>query len=181
MLPKGRPLGNGLKEDMLASALVARLLGVDSDVAQEVFAGFTGIRHRFEHVAKINGVSFVDDSKATNVGALETALAGMGSPVILILGGKDKGGDFSHIAQRFKDRIRMVIVIGEASGRIMREVSGIVDTEAAPDMQQAVRTAFSRAVSGDTVLLSPGCASFDMFRSYAHRGDVFRECVYSIR
>jgi len=181
MLPEGRDLGNGLKEDMLVSALVARLLGVDSSISQEVFADFEGIHHRFEHVATIDGVSFVDDSKATNVGALETALSGMRGPVILILGGKDKGGDFSHIARRFSDRIRMVIAIGEAAGRIVQEVSDIVDAEYASDMEQAVKTAFKRAASGDTVLLSPGCASFDMFQSYAHRGEVFRQCVHSIR
>lgn len=181
MLPQGRDLGNGLKEDMLVSALAARLLGIDSAVSEEVFAGFEGIHHRFEHVATIEGVSFVDDSKATNVGALETALSGMQGPVSLILGGKDKGGDFSHIARRFRDRIRLVIVIGEAAGRIMQEVSGVVDTEPAADMQQAVRIAFDRSRSGDTVLLSPGCSSFDMFKSYAHRGDVFRQCVHSIR
>jgi UDP-N-acetylmuramoylalanine--D-glutamate ligase len=105
----------------------------------------------------------------------------MRGPVILILGGKDKGGDFSHIARRFSDRIRMVIAIGEAAGRIVQEVSDIVDAEYASDMEQAVKTAFKRAASGDTVLLSPGCASFDMFQSYAHRGEVFRQCVHSIR
>ena len=181
LLPSDRDLGNGLKEDMLASALVARLLGIDTDVAQEVFASFPGIHHRFEHVATIDGVTFVDDSKATNVGALESALAGMQGQAILILGGKDKGGDFSHIARRFREKIRLAVVLGEAAERIRREVSDFVDTKAAPDMQQAVRTAFDRAKSGDTVLLSPGCASFDMFSSYAHRGDVFRQCVHSIR
>ncbi|HON38091.1 MAG: UDP-N-acetylmuramoyl-L-alanine--D-glutamate ligase [Desulfomonilia bacterium] len=181
LLPQDRELGNGLKEDMLASALVARLLDIDSEAAQEVFAAFPGIHHRYEHVATIDGVTFVDDSKATNVGALETALSGMQSRVILILGGKDKGGDFSHIAKRFREKIRLAVVLGEAAGRIRQEIEDFVETEAATDMQQAVRTAFEKAESGDTVLLSPGCASFDMFNSYAHRGDVFRQCVYSIR
>lgn len=181
LLPQGRELGNGLKEDMLASALVARLLGIDSEAAQEVFASFPGICHRFEHVATIEGVAFVDDSKATNVGALETALSGMQGQVILILGGKDKGGDFSHIAKRFREKIRLAVVLGEAAGRISQEVADFVETKAAPDMQQAVKAAFEKAESGDTVLLSPGCASFDMFNSYAHRGDVFRQCVHSIR
>ncbi|MFY9397794.1 MAG: UDP-N-acetylmuramoyl-L-alanine--D-glutamate ligase [Desulfomonilia bacterium] len=181
MLPQGRVLSNGLKEDMLAAALTARLLGVGAEVVQEVFDGFEGIHHRFEHVGTIGGVSFVDDSKATNVGALETALSGMKDPVVLILGGKDKGGDFSHIARCFRENIRAAVVIGEAAGRIFAEVSPYVDTVKASDMEQAVKLAFDRAKSGDTVLLCPGCSSFDMFKSYIHRGEVFRACVKSIR
>lgn len=181
LLPQGRGLSNGLREDMLAAALAARLLGVGTEVVQEVFDGFEGIHHRFEHVGTLGGVCFVDDSKATNVGALETALSGMEGPVVLILGGKDKGGDFSHIARRFREKIRAAVVMGEAAGRITAEVSPFVDTVRASDMDQAVKLAFGRAKSGDTVLLCPGCSSFDMFNSYAQRGEVFRECVHSIK
>lgn len=180
-IPEGSHISKGLKEDMLASALVARLLGVDSGVSEEVFAAFKGIHHRFEFVATVNGVTFIDDSKATNVGAVDTALAGMEGPAILILGGKDKGGDFRPIAEQHKAKIRKCLVIGEAAARIMGEVSDIVETVPADDMQQAVTLAFESAKSGDTVLLSPGCASFDMFRSYAHRGEVFQGCVHAIK
>ncbi len=179
-LPEGSHISKGLKEDMIASALVARLLGIDPKVPEKLFAEFKGIHHRFEHVATIRDVTFIDDSKATNVGALDTALAGMDGPVILILGGKDKGGDFSAIAERHKGKIRRCLVIGEATERIMGEVSGIVDAASAQDMKQAVMMAFESARGGDTVLLSPGCASFDMYKSYAHRGDVFQECVHAI-
>jgi len=180
-LPEGSHISNGLKEDMLASALTARLLGVDAHIAEEVFASFKGIRHRFEFVATVEGITFIDDSKATNVGALDTALSGMNGPVILILGGKDKGGEFSCIVERHKSKIRKVFVIGEATARIMGEISGIVDSQKAEDMQQAVSSAFESARQGDVVLLSPGCASFDMFKSYAHRGEVFKECVHAIK
>lgn len=180
-IPEGSHVSNGLKEDMLASALTARLLGVHPDVAEEVFASFRGVHHRFEYVATIKGITFIDDSKATNVGALDTALSGMDGPVILILGGKDKGGDFSCIVERHKNKIKKVFVIGEATARIMGEVSGIVDSERASDMHKAVESAFESAQDGDVVLLSPGCASFDMFTSYAHRGEVFKECVHAIK
>jgi UDP-N-acetylmuramoylalanine--D-glutamate ligase len=180
-LPEGSHISQGLKEDMMASALTARLLGVDAKYAEEVFAQFKGIHHRYELVASKGGVTFIDDSKATNVGAVDTALAGMDGPVILILGGKDKGGDFSEIVSRHKNKIRKCYVIGEATGRIMSEVSGIVEAQEAPDMQRAVIRAYEGASSGDTVLLSPGCASFDQFKSYAHRGEVFQECVRAIK
>lgn len=180
-LPAGSHMSQGLKEDMLASALTARLLGVDSQVSEEVFASFKTIGHRFQFAGVRGGVTFIDDSKATNVGAVDTALAGLDGPVILILGGKDKGGDFSGIVERHKGRIRKCYVIGEATDRIMSEVSGIVEAQKASDMREAVARAYEGASSGDTVLLSPGCASFDQFRSYAHRGDVFQECVRAIR
>jgi len=179
-LPEGPHISQGLKEDMMAAALTARLLGVDSRCAEEVFARFKGIHHRFEFVAVRGGVTFIDDSKATNVGAVDTALAGMAGPVILILGGKDKGGDFSAIVSRHRGKIRKCYVIGEATERIMGEVKGIVEAQEASDMEHAIRYAYEGASPGDTVLLSPGCASFDQFRSYAHRGDVFQECVRAI-
>jgi UDP-N-acetylmuramoylalanine--D-glutamate ligase len=159
---------------------VGRFLGVETKVMEEVFSAFTVIHHRFELVDTIGGISFIDDSKATNVGALEKALATLNSRVILILGGKDKGGDFSDIARRYKDTIKKAYVMGEATRRITEEISEIVDTEAIHDMKEAVTLAYASAAPGDVVLLSPGCASFDMFNSYAHRGEVFQECIHSI-
>jgi UDP-N-acetylmuramoylalanine--D-glutamate ligase len=178
-VPSPVMIGGGVIEDMLATALVGRFLGVTTGVMEEVFGAFRVIHHRFEHVGTIDGISFIDDSKATNVGALDKALSTMNSPVLLILGGKDKGGDFSDIARRYKDTIKKAYVMGEAAHRIASEISGIVDTEPAHDMEEAVASAYASASPGDMVLLSPGCASFDMFRSYAHRGEVFQECVHS--
>ena len=179
-VPPPEKIGEGVIEDMLAAALVGRFLGVKTKTMEEVFSTFKVIHHRFEHVADVDGISFIDDSKATNVGALEKALSTLNSRVILILGGKDKGGDFSGIARRYRGAIKKAYIIGEATGRITREISEIVDTEAAHDMKEAVAQAYASAAPGDTVLLSPGCASFDMFNSYAHRGEVFQECIHSI-
>ncbi|MDT8273963.1 MAG: UDP-N-acetylmuramoyl-L-alanine--D-glutamate ligase, partial [Desulfomonilia bacterium] len=179
-IPDPAILGGGMVEDMLASALVCRLLGIDSSLMERVFSTFKTIHHRFEQVATIDSITFIDDSKATNVGALEKALSSVRSRVVLLLGGKDKGGDFSQIARRYQDTIRKVIVLGEATRRITREMSSLVTCCSARDMEEAVWKAYRCALPGDIVLLSPGCSSFDMFRSYAHRGEVFRECVDSI-
>ncbi len=179
-IPAAGTVGSGVIEDMLASALAGRFLGVLVETMEEVFMNFRVIHHRFEHVATVGGVRFVDDSKATNVGALDKALATLDSPAVLILGGKDKGGDFSEVVSRHKDRVRKALVIGEATDRIVSELKGIVTCEPARDMEEAVDLAYREAVPGDTVLLSPGCASFDMFTSYAHRGEVFQACVRGI-
>ncbi|MCU0575259.1 MAG: UDP-N-acetylmuramoyl-L-alanine--D-glutamate ligase [Desulfobacterota bacterium] len=176
-VPPPEKVGGGVIEDMLATALSGRLLGVSSEVMEEVFLSFKVIHHRFEFVEAIDGITFIDDSKATNVGALDKALSTLSSKVIIILGGKDKGGDFSDIAKRYRGAIRKAYVIGEATGRITGEIAGIVDCGAARDMEEAVHLAYGSASPGDVVLLSPGCASFDMFNSYAHRGEVFQECV----
>lgn len=179
-VPPPEKIGGGVIEDMLATALAGRFLGVSVEVMEEVFLGFKVIHHRFEHVETIHGIVFIDDSKATNVGALDKALSTLNSRVLLILGGKDKGGDFSDIARRYRETIRKAYVIGEAAGRISGEIEKIVECEAARDMYEAVHLAYGSAEPGDVVLLSPGCASFDMFNSYAHRGEVFQECVRGI-
>ncbi len=176
-LKHARIRSKGLVEDMMASALVTRFLGASTEVMEEVFRRFRGIRHRFELIAEMGGIRFIDDSKATNVGAVEKALEDIGSRVVLILGGKDKGGDFSSIAQRFAPLIKKAIVMGEARPRIAKEVSRFVDTYMAEGMEDAVMQAIETASTGDTVLLSPGCSSFDMFRNYEHRGDIFAKCV----
>jgi UDP-N-acetylmuramoylalanine--D-glutamate ligase len=169
--------GAGVIEDMMVSALVSRIIGVDVTAMEDVFEKFGGIHDRMEFVAEINGIRFINDSKGTNVGAIEKALSGMTSPVILILGGKDKGGDFGLTISPFISKIRKSVLIGEASERIAKDISGKVKVERARDMAHAVEIAFKSAKPGDTVLLSPGCSSFDMFDSYVHRGEVFKQCV----
>jgi UDP-N-acetylmuramoylalanine--D-glutamate ligase len=179
-VPNPEKIGGGVIEDMLATALAGRFLGVETGVMEDVFLGFKVIHHRFEYVDTIDGVTFIDDSKATNVGALDKALSTLTSKVILILGGKDKGGDFSDIARRYKPTIKKAYLIGEAAARIESEIADIVEVDSARDMLEAVTQAYRCATPGDIVLLSPGCASFDMFNSYAHRGEVFQECVYGL-
>jgi UDP-N-acetylmuramoylalanine--D-glutamate ligase len=176
-VPDPAMLGRGTIEDMLASALVTRYLGVEVGVMEEVFANFKVIHHRFERAGELGGVIFMDDSKATNVGAVDIALKSIAGKVILILGGKDKGGDFGKLAASHRDKIKKAILMGEASARIELEIADKVAIERAFDMQDAVDKAYALAGRGDIVLLSPGCASFDMFNSYAHRGEVFVACV----
>lgn len=180
-LPEEKTFGSGVMEDMLAAALTARLLGISNDVVEDVFHTFCVIHHRFEQIATVNGISFIDDSKATNVGAVEKALSGLRERVVIILGGKDKGGDFSQMASQYKNKIKKAVIIGEATQRIMSEISDYVNCVTASDMEEAVSLAYAAAVPGDIVLLSPGCASFDMYESYAHRGDIFQQCVKAIR
>ena len=176
-IPDMNLIGEGVAEDMLATALVCHEVGVSDAVMEAVFDGFKVIHHRFEFVAEIDGVTYIDDSKATNVGALEKALSGISKPTVLILGGVDKGGDFRTAIASFRDRIKQVVLLGDKAPRILSEIDGLVPIEKAASMAEAVNQCRNAAVAGDIVLLSPGCASFDLFKSYAHRGEVFAECV----
>ena len=176
-LPTGGPLGDGLQEDMLAAALTGDCLGIDPVCMEAVFQEFTTLSHRFETVAEVDGITYIDDSKATNVGAVDKALKGISGKAVLILGGRDKGGDFRELVTRHRERIRLALVLGKESVRILNEITPIVPVECAHDMPEALAKASIAAHPGDTVLLSPGCSSFDMYTSYAHRGEVFTQCV----
>ena len=138
------------------------------------FAAFTPLPHRLETVAEINGVRYVDDSKATNIGATAAALAAVPGPVVLIAGGREKGADYAPLLPLVRERVRAVLVIGEARENMARAFAGASAVEACADMDEAVARARGLARPGDTVLLSPACAGFDMFPGYARRGEVFR-------
>jgi UDP-N-acetylmuramoylalanine--D-glutamate ligase len=164
-----------------AAALAARLAGVPKEDIVAVLASFAGLPHRMQHVAAVSGVNYYDDSKATNVGATVAALDGLSPSVpriVLIAGGKDKGGDYGPLRDRLRDTARAVVLIGEArpiiEGALANERYPIARADT---MEEAVRQAQRLAQPGDAVLLAPACASFDMFRSYAHRGDVFQTAV----
>ena len=148
---------------------------------EQGIASFTGLPHRMERIATVRGVTFVNDSKATNVGAVEAALAGLpdsGRPAtVLILGGRDKGGSYLPLVPGIRRHVKEVVVLGEAQEKIRRELSPHVPVEAASDFQEAVARAFSIADPGGTVLLSPACSSYDMFHGYEERGERFREAV----
>ncbi len=179
-LPDIKVIGEGIAEDMLACAIVCQRLGVENQVMEEVFAEFKVISHRYELVGEHDGVRFIDDSKATNVGAMQKAIAGTSGKVVLIVGGIDKGGSFRNAVKMYRNKISGVIILGSQAPRIKEEIKNIVEIEEAACMQEAVTKAFAGAKPGETVLLSPGCASFDLFRSYAHRGEVFVQCVQEI-
>ncbi len=168
-----------------AAALAARLAGVGQEHIASVLATFAGLAHRMVHVTELDGVAYYDDSKATNVGATVAALEGLAptaTRIVLIAGGKDKGGDYGPMRDRLRSLARGVVVIGEATPLIraaLRDESYPV--ELADTLEAAVLAARKLARPGDAVLLAPACASFDMFKSYAHRGDVFQAAVQAMR
>jgi UDP-N-acetylmuramoylalanine--D-glutamate ligase len=164
-----------------AAALVARLMGVQADDIAGVLREFEGLPHRMQYVGSVEGVEYIDDSKATNVGAAIASidgLSGSGGKVVLIAGGVDKGGSYRPLRDRMAESGRAVVVLGEAAPLLERAFEGSqVDLRRVESMRDAVTHAAAVARAGDTVLLAPACSSFDMFRSYAERGDVFQQAV----
>lgn len=166
----------------LAAIGLCRAIGCEAAPLVEGLRHFAGLPHRLENVGMVNGVTFYDDSKGTNVGSTVAALNGMMMPVILIAGGDGKEQDFSPLAEPIRKRAKAVVLIGKDARSIESAItSARVDTVHASTMANAVESAYSRASSGDAVLLSPACASFDMFKNYKHRGDVFAECVQALK
>ncbi|APR75022.1 UDP-N-acetylmuramoylalanine--D-glutamate ligase [Minicystis rosea] len=156
----------------------AHALGVGADAIQRALEKFTGLGHRTVYVATIDGVRYYDDSKGTNVGASVAALRGLTEArAVLIAGGRDKLGDYAPLVEALRERGRALVLIGEAADRIEGAAAGVLPIARASSMQEAVKKARELALSGDAVLLSPACSSFDMFRGYAHRGDVFVAAV----
>jgi UDP-N-acetylmuramoylalanine--D-glutamate ligase len=161
----------------LAAMALAEAMGVTFDAMRRAIVGFRGLPHRTELVAEHDGVKWINDSKGTNVGATLAALDGMTSPVILIAGGDGKGQDFSPLAPVVAKRARAVVLIGRDAPAIEAALGNVVPMQPARDMAAAVATARRLAHAGDIVLLSPACASFDMFKNYEHRGQVFADAV----
>jgi UDP-N-acetylmuramoylalanine--D-glutamate ligase len=164
-------------ENALAAAAGAAAIAVPAGAMAEALAQFPGLPHRLEHVASIGGVQFVNDSKGTNVAAVVKSLEGYAGNVILIAGGKDKGGDFTPLRPLAATRVKVLILIGQARAKIRAQLAGACLLEEAATLEAAVRRGAELARPGDTVLLSPACASFDMFRDFEHRGETFRQAV----
>jgi UDP-N-acetylmuramoylalanine--D-glutamate ligase len=169
-----------------ANALAALALTTSIDLPLngllQGLAQFKGLPHRVEFVDEIDGVRFYDDSKGTNVGATEAALTGMGRKVVVILGGDGKGQDFSPLKQAVARNTRAVVLIGRDAPLIEKAITGSgVPMERASTMEAAVELAFELASEGEAVLLSPACASWDMFRNYAHRAEVFIAAVRGLK
>ncbi|HXG94468.1 MAG TPA: UDP-N-acetylmuramoyl-L-alanine--D-glutamate ligase [Blastocatellia bacterium] len=150
------------------------------DALREAVKRFKGVEHRIEYVAEINGVKFYNDSKATNVDSTVKALEAFPCNLILILGGKDKGSDYTVLAPLIRERVKQIVLIGAASDKIAAQLEGVCPMTRARTMQDAVLKSMEAAAAGDTVLLAPACASFDMFANYEHRGRVFKEEVYKL-
>lgn len=170
-------------ENAMAAYLAGRLAGVAPEAVRAAARAFRPLPHRMELVGELDDVLYYDDSKGTNVGAVAAALDGFPRPVVLIAGGKDKGGDYGPMIEALRRCARAVVLIGEATPIIERAFAAAGVTfpaVRAGDMFDAVRTARGLAQAGDAVVLSPACASYDMFRNFEHRGHVFREAVSAI-
>ncbi len=162
----------------LAAGALCHLIGIDDAAIAKALRAFKGLPHRVEKIAVIDGATYYDDSKGTNVGSTVAALGGFTQPVVLIAGGDGKGQDFGPLFEPVRQRARAVILIGRDARLIAAALRGCgVPCINAADMDDAVRLAQTQAKAGDAVLLSPACASFDMFRNYNHRGEVFAEAV----
>ena len=168
----------------LANVLAAVAVGLLSDCPVEairsVVSRFSGIEHAIEFVRERNGVLFYNDSKGTNVGATLKAIESFNEPIFLILGGKDKGGDFSRLREPIQRKVREVIVIGESASHIYEVLKDVTPICIAESLSEAVRLAVRKATSGEIVLLSPSCASFDMFQNYEERGQQFKKVVNAL-
>ena len=163
-----------------AACAICAILEVAPESMRKALRDFRGVEHRLERVTAISGVSFVNDSKATNVESVWYALQSVSPPIILIAGGKDKGGDFSKLRELAQENVKALILIGEAKEKIKKALGDLVPSEYSDSLEEAVGLSLKQASGGDTVLLSPGCASFDMFRDYQHRGEVFKSSVRNL-
>ncbi len=167
-------------ENSLAAAAAAVAIGAPAGAIGAALREFPGLPHRLELVAEVDGVRYVNDSKGTNVGAVVKSLEGYRGGVILIAGGKDKGGDFRPLRPLLETRVKTLLLLGQARDAIRSHIAGACPMEEVDSMQAAVARATEIAVAGDTALLSPACASFDMFRDFEERGEVFRQAVRDI-
>ncbi|MCQ2351238.1 MAG: UDP-N-acetylmuramoyl-L-alanine--D-glutamate ligase [Paludibacteraceae bacterium] len=164
----------------MAAALSASALYIKKDTIREALMDFKGVEHRLEPVAKVKGVLYVNDSKATNVNSCWYALESMRTPVVLILGGKDKGNDYNEILPLVKEKVRSLVFMGKDNKKLIDFFSGVKPYVSVDSMDAAIQECYKAAKDGDTVLLSPCCASFDLFNNYEHRGEMFKEAVRNL-
>jgi len=164
-------------ENVLAACTMALLAGAPPESFEDSIQKFEGVEHRIEYVAEIDGVQYYNDSKATNVDAALKSIESFPGNIFLIVGGQDKGGDFSLLEQPVRQRVKHLVLIGEASDKIRESLGKEVESSSAMTMQDAVTLCRESSQPGDIVLLAPACASFDMFRDYEHRGRAFKNAV----
>jgi UDP-N-acetylmuramoylalanine--D-glutamate ligase len=164
----------------MAAAAAALVSGVEPRAIEAALAEFAGLPHRMEFVAESGGVTYIDDSKGTNVASVVEALAAVPAPIILIAGGMDKGGDYGPLRGPLGEKVRRLILIGTARDTMRAALEGATEIELVQTLGEAVRRAAAAASRGDTVLLSPACSSFDQFKNYAERGRIFQELVRAL-
>jgi|Deesub1362A_J573_1020465.scaffolds.fasta_scaffold00444_30 UDP-N-acetylmuramoylalanine--D-glutamate ligase len=167
-------------ENAMAASGMALLAGCPPEAVVESLKEFPGLEHRLEFVREINGVKYINDSKGTNIGAVIKSLESFSEPVVLIAGGRDKAGNFTLLRNSVKEKVKALVLIGEAREKIKRALYDITECHLADDLRSAVATASSLAEPGDVVLLSPACASFDMFADYEDRGRQFKAVVMEL-
>ena len=167
-------------ENVLAAVAVARLAGAEPAAVAKGVRSFSGVEHRLEFVTEIGGVRYYNDSKATNVDATLKALDAFPGRVLIILGGKDKGSDYTVLQAPLREKAILALLIGAAADKIEKQIAGSVAIERTGTIERAVETAAHAARPGDIVLLAPACASFDQFQNYEHRGRVFKELVHQL-
>jgi UDP-N-acetylmuramoylalanine--D-glutamate ligase len=162
----------------MAAGVAGRILDLRKEVVRESLENFENIEHRLEFIAKVHGITFINDSKATNVNSAWYALESMDKPVIWVAGGTDKGNDYNELMELVKMKVKSIICLTKDSSKIRAAFSGVVDTIIDSDSaEQAVRIAYDLGHDGDVVLLSPACASFDLFENYEDRGRQFKAAV----
>jgi UDP-N-acetylmuramoylalanine--D-glutamate ligase len=161
----------------MAAVLVGQLLGIDTASIQSTLKTFEGVEHRLEFVRSVNNVRYYNDSKATNVDSVWFALQSFKEPIVLFLGGRDKGNDYSRLTDLVRKQVKAIVAIGESANLVERSFKGTTVITKASSMEEAVAIARFLAQPGDVVLLSPACASFDWFKNYEHRGEVFKQLV----
>ena len=165
----------------MAASMVAKVLNIKNDQIRESLENFEGVEHRLEPVAQKNGIHFINDSKATNVNATFYALQSMTTPTIWIVGGVDKGNDYMELMPLVREHVKGIICLGLDNKKIIETFENVVDDIfEASDVQTALQQAISISEKGDTVLLSPACASFDLFKNYEDRGRQFKEGVQQL-
>lgn len=167
-------------ENVLAAVAATRLAGAEPAAIAKGVRSFAGVEHRLEFVSEIGGVRFYNDSKATNVDATLKALDAFPGRILIILGGKDKGSDYTVLQAPLREKAILALLIGAAADKIEKQIAGSVAIEQAGTLARAVETAAHAARAGDVVLLAPACASFDQFQNYEHRGRVFKELVHQL-
>lgn len=169
------------KYNVMAAGLAASIMNVRKENIRQSLQDFQGVEHRLEYVATVHNITFINDSKATNVNSCWYALESMRTPVVLILGGTDKGNDYSEIEKLVKEKVKGLVFLGVDNSRLHKFFDGKVAQIAdAHSMEEAVKKAYEMATDGDTVLLSPCCASFDLFQNYEDRGKQFKACVRNL-
>jgi len=167
-------VGSHNRENLAMALTVARLCRAEPDRLREAMESFRGLEHRLEFVGEKDGVRFFNDSKATTVSSVQSALAAFEEPVLLLAGGKDKGGAYAPLRAPLKERVRVLYLFGQAADRMQEELAGVCEIRRVEDLDEAVRSAARNARPGETVLLSPACSSFDMFRDYEDRGEQYK-------